>query len=47
MKDLMYFIHQELEVVDLGIEEANIQLLFESQQEDLTHNVREISIVLN
>ena len=47
MKDLMYNIHQELQVVDLGIEELNTQLLFESQQEDLIHDKREIIIVLN
>ena len=47
MKDLMYNIHQELQVVDLGIEELNTQLLFEIYQYDLIHHKREISIVLN
>ena len=47
MKDLMYFIHQEVEVVDLGTEEANIQLLFEIPQDDFIQDAREISIVLN
>ena len=43
----MYFIHQELQVVDLGIEEVTIQLLSEIPQEDLIHHKREISITLN
>ena len=47
IKDLMYFIHQELQVVDLGIEEVTTQLLSEIPQEDIIHDVREISIVLN
>ena len=47
MKDLMYFIHQELEVVDFGIEESTIQLLLETPQDNLIHHKREISIVLN
>ena len=47
MKDLMYFIHQEVELVDLGIEEPNTQLLFEIYQEDLLDDKREITIVLN
>ena len=47
MKDLMYDIHQEVQVVDLGIEEPSIQLLFEIPQEDLIYDEREISIVLN
>ena len=37
-----------VQVVDLGsIEKPNIQLLFETLQKDLLHDVREISIVLN
>ena len=47
MKDLMYFIHQEVELIDLGIEEPTTQLLFEIPQDDLIHDEREISIVLN
>ena len=47
MKDLMHFIHQEVELIDLGIEEPTTQLLFEIPQEDLIHHKREISIVLN
>ena len=47
IKDLMYFIHQEVEVVDLGTEEANIQLLFEIPQDDFIQDAREISIVLD
>ena len=46
MKDLMYFIHQEVELIDIGIEELNTQLLFEIHQEDLIQDAREISIVL-
>ena len=47
MKDLMYKIHQEVQVVNLGIEEPSIQLLFEILQDDLIHDERKISIVLN
>ena len=47
MKDLMYNIHQELEVVDLGIEEPNIQLLFEILQDNLIHYERKIFIAFN
>ena len=47
MKDLMHYIHQEVELVDLGIEEPNTQLLSEIPQEDLIHHKREISITLN
>ena len=47
IKDLMYDIHQEVQVVDLGIEEPITQLLFEIYQYDLIHHKREISIVLN
>ena len=47
MKDLMYDIHQEVQVVDLGIEEPSTQLLSETPQEDLIQNARQISIVLN
>ena len=43
----MYFIHQELQVVDLGKNEPNTQLLFEIPQEDLIYHKREISITLN
>ena len=43
----MYFIHQEVELIDLGKNEPSIQLLFESQQEDFIDHEREISIVLN
>ena len=44
----MYFIHQELQVVDLGREEPNTQLLFETPQDDfILDDKREISIVLN
>ena len=32
MKDLMYDIHQEVKIVDLGIKEPSIQLLFETTQ---------------
>ena len=35
MKDLMYEIHQEVQIVDLGIEEPSIQLLLETPQYDL------------
>ena len=35
MKDLMYDIHQEVEVVDLGTEEPTTQLLFETPQNNL------------
>ena len=47
MKDLMYFIHQEVELIDLGKNEPSIQLLFEIPQDNLIHHEREISIVLN
>ena len=47
MKDLMYEIHQEVQIVNLGIEEPSIQLLTEIPQYDLIHHEREISIVLN
>ena len=47
MKDLMYDIHQEVQVVDLGIEEPSTQLLFEIPQYDLIYDARKISIVLN
>ena len=47
IKDLMYDIHQEVEVVDLGENEPSIQLLFEIPRDNLIHDVREISIVLN
>ena len=47
MKDLMYFIHQEVELIDLGIEEPTAQLLFEIPRDNLIHDVTEISIVLN
>ena len=47
MKDLMYFIHQEVELIDLGIEEPTTQLLFEIPQDDFIQDAREISIVLN
>ena len=47
MKDLMYDIHQEVQVVDLGIEEPSIRLLTETPQYDLIHDKREISIELN
>ena len=43
----MYNIHQEVELVDLGIEEPTAQLLFEILQDDLIHDEREISITLN
>ena len=47
MKDLIYEIHQEVQIVNLGIEEPNIQLLTEIPQEDLIYDERKISIVLN
>ena len=47
MKDLMHYIHQEVQVVDLGIEEPSTQLLTEIPQYDLIYDEREISIVLN
>ena len=47
MKDLMHCIHQEVELVKLGIEEPITQLLFEIPQDDFIHHEREISIVLN
>ena len=47
MKDSMCYIHQEVQVVDLGIEEPSTQLLTETPQEDLIQDAREISIVLN
>ena len=47
MKDLMYDIHQELQVVDLGTEQPSIQLIFETTQYDLIDDAREISIILN
>ena len=47
MKDLMYFIHQEVELIDLGIEEPTTQLLFEIPQDDLIHHKREIFIAFN
>ena len=46
MKDSMYDIHQEVQIVDLGIEEPSTQLLSEILQEDLIYDEREISIVL-
>ena len=46
MKDLMHYIHQELQVVDLGKEESTTQLLFEIPQDDFIPDAREISIVL-
>ena len=39
----MYDIHQEVQIVDLGIEEPSIQLLFEIPQEDLIYHERNIN----
>ena len=47
MKDSMYDIHQEVQVIDFGTVEPIIQLLFEIHQKDLIYHAREISIVLN
>ena len=47
MKNLIYDIHQEVQVVYLGTVEPSTQLLFEIPQEDLIYDERKISIVLN
>ena len=47
IKDLMYDIHQEVQIVGLGTVEPSIQLLTETTQDDLIHDEREIFIVLN
>ena len=47
IKDLMYDIHQEVQIVDLGTVEPSTQLISEILQYDLIYDEREISIVLN
>ena len=42
MKDLMYDIHQEVQIVDLGKEEPSIQLLLEIPQNDSIYDAGEI-----
>ena len=42
MKDLMYDIHQEVQIVDLGTVEPSTQLLTEIPQNDLIYDAGEI-----